>query len=65
MISTIATYLWIAGSLPFIILGSIHLMYTFFTNKFSSRTASVDDAMKKFIPQSHKRNYYVAGMDRI
>ena len=50
MILTIAKYLWIAGSLPFIILGSIHLYYTFFSNKFSSRTASVDDAMKNSFP---------------
>jgi len=47
---TIAVYLWMAGSLPFIILGSIHMAYTFFTNKFSSRTASVDDAMKNSFP---------------
>ena len=46
----IAKYLWIAGSIPFIILGSIHLYYTFFSNKFSSRTASVDDAMKNSFP---------------
>ena len=48
--STISTYLWIAGSLPFIILGAIHMAYTFFTNKFSSRSASVDDAMKNSFP---------------
>ena len=50
MMSTITTYLWIAGSMPFIILGAIHMAYTFFTNKFSSRTASVDDAMKNSFP---------------
>ena len=50
MMSTIATVLWVAGSLPFIILGSIHMAYTFFTNKFSSRTSSVDDAMKNSFP---------------
>ena len=50
MMSTITTYLWIAGSMPFIILGAMHMVYTFFTNKFSSRTASVDDAMKNSFP---------------
>ncbi|MEP7107370.1 MAG: hypothetical protein ABI760_05295 [Ferruginibacter sp.] len=46
----IAKYLWIAGSLPFIILGTIHLLYTFFTNKFSSRNKTVDEAMKSSFP---------------
>jgi hypothetical protein len=43
-------YLWIAGSLPFIILGGIHLLYTFFTNKFSSRNKLVDEEMKISFP---------------
>src|SRR5688572_16874063 len=43
-------FLWIAGSLPFLILGSIHLLYTFFTNKFSSRNPAVDEAMKTSHP---------------
>ncbi|MEO6231632.1 MAG: hypothetical protein ABJB11_11445 [Ferruginibacter sp.] len=43
-------YLWIAGSLPFIILGTIHLLYTFFTNKFSSRNKMVDEEMKSSFP---------------
>ncbi len=30
----LANYLWILGSLIMLILGSIHLYYTFFTNKF-------------------------------
>lgn len=46
----IEKYLWIAGSLPFIILGGIHLLYTFFTNKFSSRNKLVDDEMKTSYP---------------
>ncbi|MEI9945555.1 MAG: hypothetical protein WDN26_15220 [Chitinophagaceae bacterium] len=46
----IEKYLWIAGSLPFIILGTIHLAYTFFTNKFSSRNKSLDEEMKKSSP---------------
>lgn len=43
-------YLWIAGSLPFIILGVIHLLYTFFTNKFSSSNKMVDEEMKTSFP---------------
>lgn len=46
----IAKYLWIAGSLPFIILGTIHLLYTFFTNKFSSRNKNVEEGMKVNFP---------------
>jgi len=46
----IAQYLWIAGSLPFILLGTIHLLYTFFTNKFSSVNTVVDEAMKRNHP---------------
>ena len=50
MIFTIAKYLWIIGSLPLIILGMIHLMYTFFTNKFSSRNKVVEQEMKTSFP---------------
>jgi len=46
----IAKYLWIAGSLPFVILGTIHLSYTFFTNKFSSRDEIVNEEMKTSFP---------------
>ena len=46
----IAKYLWIAGSLPFILLGSIHLLYTFFTNKFSSTNESINEEMKNTCP---------------
>src|SRR3990170_563520 len=46
----IEKYLWIAGSLPFIILGGIHLLYTFFTNKFSSRNTILDEEMKVSYP---------------
>jgi len=42
--------LWIAGSLPFLLLGGVHLLYTFFTNKFSSRNSAVDEAMKTSHP---------------
>jgi hypothetical protein len=42
--------LWISGSLPFIILGAIHLFCTFFSNKFSSRNQSVNEEMKTSFP---------------
>ena len=42
----IAKYLWEFGSAIFAILGSIHLYYTFFTNKFSSRNEKVVEEMK-------------------
>ena len=42
--------LWITGSLPFILLGTMHLLYTFFTNKFSARNAEVDAMMKTNFP---------------
>lgn len=46
----IEKYLWIAGSIPFIILGTIHLLYTFFTNKFSVRNKDVEEKMKISFP---------------
>ena len=42
--------LWIAGSLPFIVLGTIHLLYTFFTNKFSPRNELIEEEMKNISP---------------
>jgi len=42
----IEKYLWIAGSLPFIVLGTIHLLYTFFTNKLSARNIVLEEEMK-------------------
>lgn len=47
---TIAKYLWLLGALIFIVLGSIHLFYTFFTNKFSSRNTHVISEMKSSHP---------------
>jgi hypothetical protein len=41
---------WIAESLPFIILGTMHLVYTFFSNKFSSRNPSLEEEMKISYP---------------
>jgi len=43
----IAKYLWELGSLIILGLGSIHLFYTFFTNKFKSRNETVMSEMKK------------------
>ena len=46
----IEQYLWIAGSTIFLLLGTLHLLYTFFTNKFSARDANVVSEMKKTYP---------------
>ncbi len=46
----IAKYLWINGAIIFIVLGSIHLFYTFFTNKFYSRNTHVNAEMKSSHP---------------
>lgn len=40
----------IFGALVFGVLGSVHLAYTFFTNKFEAFDASVTDAMKTTSP---------------
>lgn len=46
----IVKYLWIAGSLPFMLLGTIHLLYTFFSKKLSARDAALNEAMKNIHP---------------
>ena len=46
----IAKYIWEFGSLIFIVLGSMHLLYTFFTNKFSSKNEKVIIEMKSSSP---------------
>jgi len=46
----IAKYLWELGSLIMLVLGSIHLYYTFFTNKFSSRSENAISEMKTSHP---------------
>jgi len=46
----IAKYLWEIGSIIIVILGSIHLYYTFFTNKFSSRNERMMGEMKSSSP---------------
>jgi len=45
-----AKYIWEFGSIIFIILGSIHLVYTFFTNKFLSKNEKVMIEMKSSYP---------------
>jgi tellurite resistance protein TehA-like permease len=42
----LAKYLWEIGSIVIVILGSIHLYYIFFTNKFSSRNEKMIEEMK-------------------
>jgi beta-galactosidase GanA len=46
----IAKYLWETGSVIITILATIHLYYTFFTNKFSSRNEKVVEEMKISFP---------------
>ena len=46
----IAKYLWELGSIIIAVLGSTHLYYTFFTNKFSSRNGKVVEEMKTSFP---------------
>jgi len=43
-------YLWMAGALPFIILGTIHLGYTFFSNKLTARDNQLNETMKASFP---------------
>ena len=42
--------LWLSGSAIFLVLGSIHLYYTFFIGKFNSRNKNVMTAMKTTSP---------------
>src|SRR5688572_15813990 len=43
-------YLWLIGSSIFVIFGTIHLLYTFFTDKFSSRNVRLIEEMKSSHP---------------
>lgn len=47
-------YLWEFGSLILVILGTLHLIYTFFSNKFSSRNKNVIIEMKSSHPNITK-----------
>ncbi|MES2329513.1 MAG: hypothetical protein V4539_07920 [Bacteroidota bacterium] len=51
----VAKYLWETGSLIITILGSLHLYYTFFTNKFSSRNEKMVQDMKTSFPNLTRR----------
>lgn len=42
----IGKILWIGGSSIYIILAGVHLLYTFFTNKFSVRDQETEERMK-------------------
>jgi hypothetical protein len=46
----LSKYLWLIGSSIFAIFGTIHLLYTFFTNKFSSKNARLIEEMKSSHP---------------
>ncbi len=46
----IAQYLWLFGSLIIAFLGIIHLIYTFFTNKFLPRNEKLAADMKSISP---------------
>lgn len=46
----IAKYLWEAGSAIITVMGSLHLYYTFFTDKFSSRNEKMVGEMKTSFP---------------
>ncbi len=45
-----AKILWITGSSVYIILAGLHLLYTFFTNKFLARDKATMEAMKQTHP---------------
>ena len=47
----LAQLLWITGSLILLVLGTLHLVYTFFTDKFSSRNTNVVEEMKRSFPR--------------
>ena len=46
----IAKYIWYFGSSIFVMLGSMHLFYTFFSNKFSSRNEKALEEMRTSYP---------------
>jgi hypothetical protein len=45
-----AIYFWQLGSLIFVVLGSLHLFYTLFANKFASRSEAVNESMRNAHP---------------
>jgi len=47
----LAQLLWITGALIILVLGTLHLAYTFFTDKFTSRNTNVVEEMKRSFPR--------------
>lgn len=45
-----ARYLWITGSAIIGVLGTVHLLYTFFSNKFHPRSETLLEEMKSVSP---------------
>jgi hypothetical protein len=45
-----AMILWLSGSVIFLVLGTLHLYYTFFTNKFKTRNKNTEIEMKNTSP---------------
>ena len=57
----IAQLLWIIGAFIILVLGSLHLAYTFFTDKFSSRNTNVVEEMKRSFPRlTNKTTFWKA-----
>ena len=50
-----AQILWISGSAIYIILGTLHLLYTFFTNKFDAKDKNTMELMKQTHPLLTKK----------
>ena len=46
----VAQWLWITGAVIYGLLAGLHLLYTFFTNKFSVRDSATEEMMKKAYP---------------
>jgi hypothetical protein len=46
----VAKILWLSGSVIFLVLGTAHLYYTFFTAKFNARNKMVINEMKNTTP---------------
>ena len=46
----VAQWLWITGAVIYVLLAVLHLLYTFFTNKFSVRDSATEEMMKKAYP---------------
>jgi hypothetical protein len=49
-LTMLAKFLWETGSVVITILATVHLYYTFFTNKFSSRNEKMVEEMKTSFP---------------